>query len=55
MTNKQRIQTANTLALAEFLHRLEAGALIEGKADSTATLVEWLTAEEDAEGVEGND
>lgn len=50
MTNKQRIQTANTLALAEFLHRLEAGALIEGKADSTATLVEWLTAEEETEG-----
>lgn len=51
MTNKQYIQQAGIIELALFLHRMQAGAIIEGRADSEETLIEWLDEEvqEDAE------
>lgn len=46
MNNMQIIQNCGILELADFLHKIQAGAIIEGKADSTETLVEWLAEEE---------
>lgn len=52
MTNLQLIKSAEKCTLAKFLHTLQAGAIIEGKADSTEELIKWL--EEDVE-EEGNE
>ena len=49
MTNKQYIQQAGIIELAEFLHRIEAGAIIEGKADLVETLIAWLDEETDGD------
>lgn len=49
MTNGELIRFSDYDTLAVFLHRLEAGAIIEGKADSVEVLREWLD-EEEAEG-----
>ena len=50
MTNKQCIQKAGIIELAAFLHRIQAGAIIEGKADSEETLISWLDEEAESEG-----
>ena len=49
MTNKQYIQQAGIIELAEFLHKMQAGALIEGRADSVETLIEFLDEEDESE------
>lgn len=48
MTNIERIQTADAVDLAKFLHTMQAGALIEFRADSVEVLLDWLLEEEDA-------
>lgn len=45
MNNMQFIQNCGILELADFLHKMQAGAIIEGKADSKETLIEWLAEE----------
>jgi hypothetical protein len=45
MTNGELIRYSDYDTLAAFLHRLEAGAIIEGKADSEEFLREWLDEE----------
>lgn len=47
MTNGELIRYSDYDTLASFLHRMQAGAIIKGKADSEETLREWL--DEDAE------
>lgn len=47
MTNGEYIRYSDYDSLAAFLHRMQAGAIIEGKADSVEVLREWL--DEDAE------
>lgn len=47
MTNLERIQTADAVDLAKFLHTMQAGALIEFRADPVETLLDWLLEEED--------
>lgn len=47
MTNLEMIQTTTPELLAKFLHRTQAGAIIEGQADSEEILLEWLTEEAD--------
>ena len=47
MTNGELIQYSDYDSLAAFLHRLQAGAVIEGRADSEECLRQWL--DEDAE------
>lgn len=47
VTNGELIRYSDYDTLAVFLHRLEAGAIIECKADSVEALREWL--DEDAE------
>ena len=49
MNNMQFIQNCGILELADCLHKMQAGAIIEGKADSTETLIEWLAEEESEE------
>lgn len=46
MTNGELIRYSDYDTLAAFLHRMQAGAIIEGKADSEETLREWLDEEE---------
>lgn len=48
MTNLELIQTADAVDIAKFLHAMQAGALIEFRADSVETLLDWLLEEEDA-------
>ncbi len=45
MTNGELIRFSDYDTLAAFLHRLEAGAIIDGKADSVEVLREWLDEE----------
>ena len=45
MTNSELIRTSDDDNLAKFLHLLQAGALLEGKADSEEWLREWLDEE----------
>lgn len=45
MTNGELIRYSDYDTLAAFLHRMQAGAIIEGKADSKETLIEWLAEE----------
>ena len=45
MTNGELIRFSDYDTLAAFLHMLEAGAIIEGKADSVEVLREWLDEE----------
>ena len=54
MTNLEMIQTTTPELLAKFLHCVQAGALIEGQADSEEILLEWLAedVEEDANNAE---
>lgn len=47
MTNGELIRYSDYDTLAAFLHLMQAGAIILGKADSEETLREWL--DEDAE------
>lgn len=47
MTNLERIRIAGAVELAKFLHAMQAGALIEFRADSVETLLDWLLEEED--------
>lgn len=47
MTNLERIQTADAGELAKFMHTMQAGALIEFRADSVETLLDWLLEEEE--------
>lgn len=49
MTNGELIRFSDYDTLAAFLHRLEAGAIIEGKADSVEVLREWLDEEVEEE------
>lgn len=53
MTNLELIQTTTPELLAAFLHKMQAGAIIEG-ADSEEGLLEWLNeeVEEDAGGAD---
>lgn len=44
MTNFERVQTADAVVLAKFLHAMQAGALIEFRADSVEALLNWLLA-----------
>lgn len=49
MTNKERIQTSGTLALAEFMHRMQVMVALGTPVDSVSCLVEWLGEEEEKE------
>ena len=49
MTNGELIRYSDYDSLAAFLHRLEAGAIIEGRADSEEFLREWLDEESEDE------
>jgi hypothetical protein len=49
MTNGELIQHSDYDSLAAFLHRMQAGAIIEGKADSVEVLREWLDEETEEE------
>ena len=49
MTNGELIRYSDYDDLAAFLHRLEAVAIIEGKADSQESLREWLDEESEDE------
>ena len=45
MTNGELIRYSDYDDLAAFLHRMQAGAIIEGRADSEEFLREWLDEE----------
>ena len=47
MTNQEAIQTADTETLAAFLHRMQALAILGGRADTEAFLLKWLGEEEE--------
>lgn len=49
VTNGELIQNSDYDSLAAFLHRMQAGAIIEGKADSEEILREWLDEDADEE------
>lgn len=49
MTNGELIRYSDYDTLAAFLHRMQAGAIIEGRADSEEFLRRWLDEEESRE------
>ena len=49
MTNGELIKNSDYDSLAAFLHRIQAGAINEGKADSVEALREWLDEDADEE------
>ena len=49
MTNGELIRNSDYDTLAAFLHRIQAGAIIEGRADSEEFLRAWLDEEESGE------
>ena len=52
MTNGELIRCSDYDDLAAFLHRMQAGAIINGRADSEEFLREWIDEESEDDDAE---
>ena len=54
MTNGEWIRSRSDDELAIYLHMIQAGAIIDGKADSEEALLDWLREKADEEAERGD-